>query len=140
MKLKLSIFAIIIFLINACMSNKVTITAANTTQPVLVGDVIGINKKTIDKSNLKRKSELSIPIENNYLLATSGYTTMKTTKREGSNKFDIKLAEMKQDSLSLYNLVKVKRLRYSVKMAYWLALFYSGVKAVLDVNLYQTPY
>lgn len=126
------------FLIIGCMANKVTITAANTTQPVLVGDEITVGQKYFEKKQqLKKDSDFSISIKNTYMIVTTGYTTSTTTKKEGSNKIDKELSQLKIDTLDVSNVIKVDKVRYSVKMGYWLFVLYSGVNAVLDGAFYQ---
>ncbi len=127
-----------LFVIAGCMANKVTITAANTTQPVLLGDEISVGQKYFEKqSYLEKKSDFSIPVKNTYMIVTTGYTTATTTKKEGSNKIDKELSQLRTDTLDVSNVIKVEEVRFSVKMGYWLFVLYSGVNAVLDGALYQ---
>jgi len=103
-----------------------SLRTANTTQPVLIGNIKNTGGKIIDKNQAQRDSSFSISIKSSYMIYSAGYVHGWKKLREGSNKADAELLPFAdRAAMDTTKFVKIDQIRFSSWATY--LLFYLGI-------------
>jgi len=132
--ISLVILLVILLLFSGCWPRKTIMTAANITQPVLVGNVKTIGGNPIDNSDLQAVKPFSAKLENSSYVYAAVYFYGYQTLTEGSNLIDKQLLPIADDPSTL---IIVDQIRFNVVGGYWLFVLYYANKGWIEGTKYK---
>lgn len=126
------LLSLLLFLLTNCVVSKSVLTAENTTQPVLVGNVVTIGGSSIDSSQLKKIKTFSASVVNDFSVAGTTATSKSSSTNQGSGKIDKVLSPLIDNSPNTSKgIVIVSELEYSVVGTYLLFVYMDQIFGAL---------
>jgi hypothetical protein len=131
--IKYVIYVFLLFLFTRCLISKSTLTAANITEPVLVGKVKTIGGEPIENSSLQQGVKFNASLTNSWYVITSGYSSVDRSTSQGSNQIDEQLLSISDNKTKDSSAIIIAdQIRFEATSGYWLFVLYTANKGWIE--------